>query len=339
MRKDIIITGATGFVGKRFIKNISKYYDKNRILCLVRNIETKFEKDGLEVIKRLKIDYIKVDLSDKRTLKNLPKNPKIVFHLAANTETLEKDHSVNDIGTRNLFETLKIKKSCHFLHASTVTFLATRPDCSYPINEDSPAFPTNEYSRTKLAAQEYLIKKSKKVGFRLSVLNLNTIYGSGVRENSLFDAINKMVQNKNILSRINWPGITSIIHVDDVAKAFLELSVTKSQRNTKIERFLVYTENITLKELYKLCFKHHKLKYLEIALPTMFWKICSKFRVFIPVFEKVLPQSVYNWIWRAGLIVDDAAYCESDRLYKKIKNWNPKLLVNNLNSVFPRMPN
>lgn len=30
----ILVTGATGFIGKRFIKILAKYYPKDKILCL-----------------------------------------------------------------------------------------------------------------------------------------------------------------------------------------------------------------------------------------------------------------------------------------------------------------
>jgi len=301
---EIIITGATGFVGRRLQKQIIKHYPKDKILNLGEG----------------------VNLVNKLTIKNLPKNPKLIIHLAAETDTSKKDHRVNDIGLKNLYLALgNLDSKTHFIYIGTMINVAGRPSCTKPVNEKTKYYPTNEYTRTKVAGEKFLINKCKKDKFKLTILTPNTIYGKDVRSNSLFDILGKGIKNKSLAVRINWPGKSALIHVDDVVLAIIAFSKIKPTSG-KPDKYLLYSENLSISEISRIMHKKMNVKYHPINIPNNIWSFLSLGRKYIPIFELLLPSNWYNQIWRVGIIVDDVVMAKSEKVQKKIRNWNPKRL-------------
>ena len=54
-------------------------------------------------------------------------------------------------------------------------------------------------------------------GYEYTILRLATVYGPGAKTDGLFDSLFKLTSKGSILGRLNWPGRTSIVHVEDVA--------------------------------------------------------------------------------------------------------------------------
>jgi len=129
----IIITGVTGFIGKSLIKKLVKKYPKDEIVCLVKNDAPVYEKEGFNLLKKLKLKYILIDLKTGEGLPDFETEPELVIHMAANTHTDEKDHSVNYKGTENLIKSLKkIGPKTHFIYFGTTAIMAGKKDCSKP---------------------------------------------------------------------------------------------------------------------------------------------------------------------------------------------------------------
>lgn len=327
----IVTTGTTGFIGQRVLSLLSTNFPKKNILCLIKNSTEKEEVRGQVLHKKLGIKTKKVDLQKGEGLTNLPQIPDVVIHMAANTNTSMRDHRVNDIGTINLTKAFKeLGPKTHLIYTSTTAHSGGRKDCSEPIDEATEPFPTNEYGRTKLNAENYLIKECKRQKFRLTILRLNTVYGKNARPNSMFMLMKEMIKSSAFPARLNWPGLTSIIHVDDVAKAIVEL-ISLRPYPGKPQIFVVYSESLTLQDISKIMHSKMKKKYKPITLPLKLWSLGAYGKRYIPYLENILPIKLYNLVWRSGLIVDNSVYCESKKLSKKLKNWRPKKLfeINN----------
>ncbi len=322
----IIITGANGFVGQHLVPLALKYFKPSEILCLVsKTMEEKtLEEGGLEIIKSHGLKTLDVDLVTGHGLDKLPKSPSLVIHLAANTDTAKKDHRANDVGTENLLKALgKLTSKTHIIYTSTTVLHSGRIDCSKPITELTPYSPTNEYGRTKSKAEKFLIEQSIKQGFCLTVARLNTVYGGDPRTYKMFKVLEKNIKGKALTSRLNWPGRTAIIHVEDVSSALLMFTkIIPSPKNPSI--YVLYAENLTLSEISKMMHERMGLEYKEIILPDFFWKVIALTRVFIPLTEKVFPLSIYNLGWRFGLIIDDVIWCETDKARKVLLEWKPR---------------
>jgi len=332
---DVIITGATGFVGRRLIKEIIKVYPRENILCIVRNRDNSLEESGKSIISKLGIATQIIDLNYIKSLKNLPKNPKLVINLAANTDTSDSDHRVNNLGVKNLYKTFgKLNSKTHIIHIGSMITVAGRLDCSKPVDESTPDYPTNEYTRTKLDGENILIAKCKKDKFRFTIIRPNTIYGKGYRKESLFDMVINMIKKKSPITRINWPGKSSLIHVDDVVKALIFFS-KRSPRPGIPEKYLLYSENLSIAEISQLLHKKMGIKYNPIKIPNYIWKLARFGRRFIPPLEKYLPANLYNIFWRLSLIVDDVTLSNTQKLARIFPNPNPKKLTQNIRDVTP----
>lgn len=322
----VIITGANGFVGQHLAPTALKYFKSSQILCLVsRMMEEKLlEKTGSEILKKNGLKTLEVDLITGKGLDNLPKSPELVIHLAANTDTSKSDHRSNDIGTKNLITALgSLNSKTHIIYTSTTILHSGRVDCSKPITELTPPTPSNEYGRTKLRAEEFLKERAKKDKFRLTIVRINTIYGDDPREHKLFKILKRHIVSNSPIARLNWPGLTGIIHVDDVASALLLLT-KKPPKPGKPQTYLLNGENLSLSEISKLMYERMGLKYGPINLPKYFWRLCSFIRRFLSLFEKLTPTQIYNLAWQASLIVDNVIWCESDKIFKVLTKWKPR---------------
>jgi len=322
----ILVTGATGFIGRRLIQQLSRFYNKDEIICLVYNkCDSELEKTGREHIRKLDLSYIPVDLLSGAGLDKVPKTPKAVFHLSSITDTSIKDHSINDVGTKNLFESIKpIDHDTHFIFASSIAVNDNRLNYSVPVDEfsETPVRPCHEYGRKKLLTEQYLIQKSIEAGFRLSIVKVCGVYGSDTRKKGLFDRIEKMVLKRSVLSRINWPGKISLIHVDDMANFFIKVS----QRITAPGQHEVYipsVEALTLAEMSQIIYQAYGIDYNTIKLPSIFWNICSFFARHKSAIEPLLPHRLYNTFWQACILVNNEFWNTSKIIDKIFPSWVP----------------
>ena len=321
----IVVTGATGFVGREFIKKLANEVDVKDILCLVyEKCDNELEITGRKVLDNLGIKYIPIDLISGNGMKYIPKSPDVVYHLASVTVTASKDHRVNDIGTKNLIESIyPLKPEMKFIYTSTICVSDIRPNYSIPISETSstPGRPANLYGRKKLIAEDYLKEHAKKHKFSLSIIRVCGVYGNGVRVNGLFDSIEKLVKKKSILMRLNWPGKISIIHVNDMADFILNVG-KKALPNFQGELYIPSVEELTLEEMSMIVHKATGLVYNPIRLPKIFWSFCSFFAKNKNKIEYLLPHRIYDRFWQACLLVNNEFWNVSYKVFNVIDKSN-----------------
>ena len=315
---DILVTGATGFVGKVLIKKLVKKFGNKKILCLVYDQNSPLELEGRSLLDKLGVSYTHVDLTDSRTIPKLEKQPQLVIHLAAETDTSKRNHLVNYIGVKNLYDSLKSINNCYFIHIGTMVEVVGRPNCSKPIDEASKDYPTNEYTRTKLAGENFIIEKCVKDKFKLTVIRPNTIYGKGVRKNSLFDMVTSMIKKQSLITKINWPGKSALIHVEDLTNIIMQFTKSAGLKG-KPQKYLAYGENLTIFQISEIIHREINIPFKPIIIPNFIWVIIRQVRGLIPIFEYILPYNFYNSFWRFGIIIDNVVWCKSSRLSKKIK--------------------
>ncbi len=198
MKKTLMITGASGFIGTNFIE---KYTDEFNIIpvCLIEN-------------KPEDLDYTGVDC---------------ILHLAAlvhqmNGAPEEKYFEVNTELTKRLADKAKESGVGHFVFYSTVKVYGYDGDLQNPnfiLDEKSPCNPNDPYGKSKYEAEKYL-ETLQSDNFKVGVIRPPMVYGAGVKGNML--SLIKMVDKVSILP-FNYDEFKrSIVYIDNL------LEITKA---------------------------------------------------------------------------------------------------------------
>jgi nucleoside-diphosphate-sugar epimerase len=285
----ILITGANGFIGSHLTPLIRKKYKNEEIFCL---------------------NQPKFDLVTGKNLDKIPKNPRLIIHLAAATDTAKSDQRCNTIGTRNLINHLtKIGPKTHFIFTSSQAIFSDRRDTNKPIDEKTKPATNDNYGKTKLEAEKILLAAAKKQKFRLTIIRLSTVWGENPRKNSFLNFLRDLTDKNSPFSRLNWPGKVALINVDDAAKFILDSSL-KAPQTTKI--ISIAAENLTLAEIFGKITAGKGKNYEQIRIPEFVWNLAKILRPYMKYFEPILPANIYNYFWRASIVVDSPLWCKEN---------------------------
>lgn len=159
MNNNIIITGASGFVGQ----NLSCFLEKNKysiqkISLRKRNWESTFDKASLGI----------VHLAGKA-------------HDTSNTDSDEEYFKVNCDLTVKLFDLFLNSDIRDFFYFSSVKAVADTVDGV--LVEDVHGIPVTPYGKSKLQAEQYLLKQKLPQGKRLFIIRPCMIHGPGNKGN------------------------------------------------------------------------------------------------------------------------------------------------------------
>ncbi|HMQ68681.1 MAG TPA: NAD(P)-dependent oxidoreductase [Ignavibacteria bacterium] len=324
--EDIIVTGATGFIGRRLIKDLLKVYEKDRILCLIRDKTDELEISGRKILEDLNVRTKIIDLVSGKGMEDLPEKPKIIFHLAASTESGDKDHRCNDKGTQNLLNAFSgLNKNTRFIFTSTTAIFSGRKDLEKPLTRYSSPYPSNEYGRTKLAAENILYEYSERTGMECIVFRLSTVWGEGTRKDGLFDKINKLVKNGSLIPGLDWKGRTGLINVNNVSAILVSGPDHRPEKN--FSQYILSHESLTLAEISEVICRKNNVEYRKIKLPGMIWKAAEITAKRSADFERIIPGGLYNLFWRLNLIVNDSLHCKPDEFLENLRDL--KIELNN----------
>lgn len=318
----ILFTGATGFIGRRLAAVLARQYDARDILCLSqKGNSTSKEETGRENLKRLGLAFREVDLLAKKTLRDLPRSPSLVLHLASCTDTTQRDHSINDVGTKNLLEAIgPLGPATRFIYTSSIAVNDNRADFSKPMTEETPILrPHHIYGRKKLLTEQYLSAESRRTGFGLSIIRVCGVFGEGTIEKGLYASLRRLVSRRSLLTRINWPGRVSSMYVEDMAY-FISL-VAASTPGKEGELYIPSVEPLTISDMCAAFYKAAGQPYEPVRLPNIFWRTLALLTRPNRLLELVLPHEIYNKLWQANILVEQGYWNESLKLKKTLRDY------------------
>lgn len=148
MKKKILITGSSGYIGSCLSSNLSKNYE-------VFNLDKKLEK---------KKNFVKINLLDKKKLLFALSyiKPTVIVHLAGESLVDEKKknsayYKNNVIATRNLIDCMKKNNIQNIIFSSTAAVYSEK---SNPLTEKCKLNANSKYGKSKILCEK-LIQKSK----------------------------------------------------------------------------------------------------------------------------------------------------------------------------------
>ncbi len=209
--KTVVISGATGFLGKKLLAELSN--TNVRIVALYRSeIPNLLRSVG-------NIEWIMTDLADPAVDLLIPYDIDVVVHLAGATLSPDKNETTffrsNEIATFNLLNQLSGKCS-NFIYASSQVVYGDL--CSLDVKENSPLDVTESaYACSKVNCENWLRWFQKKAGGTyLSLRFCGFIDGGG-----LIDYIMNMAyQSKDIELFSNGQIVRDYLSSNDATKVF-----------------------------------------------------------------------------------------------------------------------
>ncbi len=173
MKNLILVTGATGFLGKYVVERLLK--DGARVRAVdSRPSAVPFEGDAS------RLEFVLGDIRDSRFVEQQAAGVEQVFHLAALPSIargrIEQYYGVNVKGTENVLAAALKAGSAKVLHVSSSTIYGIPDKC--PLKEDDRLSPIGKYGRTKLEAENVCGEFVKK-GLDVSIIRPRVIMGPG----------------------------------------------------------------------------------------------------------------------------------------------------------------
>lgn len=232
MYKNLLVTGAAGFIGSNFVNYIHKRYPETKITNIDR-VDYCSREDNVHDQDPEWYTFVKVNINDSQTVMNVLYEREIdcVVHFAAqshvdnsfgNSLSFTRD---NVLGTHTLIECCRVyhastQKLQRFIHISTDEVYGEVDDDHEGCHERSLLNPTNPYAATKAAAE--FIVRSYHHSFKMPtvIIRSNNVYGPNQYPEKVVPRFCQQLLNKEKLTiHGNGSSKRNFVHSEDVCRA------------------------------------------------------------------------------------------------------------------------
>lgn len=176
----ILLTGASGFVGKAVLKNAQKR--ELKIRPVFRSMDSASGHSDVVLIS---------DLNENVDWSQALKGVDVVLHLAARAHVMNEELSdpiseyrrVNVYGTLNLARQAAAGGVRRFIFISSVKVNGESTEPSHPFTADDTPAPEDDYGQSKAEAEALLKQLAERSGMELTIIRPPLVYGRGVKGN------------------------------------------------------------------------------------------------------------------------------------------------------------
>jgi len=259
----ILITGGAGFIGSNLITFLNNKSKKN-IVCVDSMALGKKENilNSLSLQKN-KVFIYKFNINNKKKLEEIFIKHKVseIYHLAANSDISKsmldftvdlKNTFLTTINLLNLANKYKVK---FFFFASSSAIYG---EVKYRLKEtDGNLNPISFYGSAKLASEAYISSYAHSFNLKTLIFRFPNVVGPNLTHGVIFDFINKLKKNKNLLSVLgNGEQNKPYLHVSDLINA-IHIATNEFKHNSKfLDIYNVAGKGVTtVKEIAKLVVK------------------------------------------------------------------------------------
>lgn len=253
----VLITGATGFTGQVLAKKLVNARLKVSALARLSS--------DLSPLANLNINWFRGDVSDEKIMQQAVAGQQYVFHLAAalrEAKSTEKDYwNVHVKSTQIICNAaLRNPNFKRYIHVSTIGVHGhiDQP----PATEEFRFAPGDGYQRTKLEAEEWLIKHAAHTKFPYTIIRPAAIYGPGdKRLLKLF----RMALKPVFVLLGNGKCMYHLVHVDDLTNTFIAAATHPDALG---EIFISgANEPIAITDIARIVAQHFHKKIRVVRLP------------------------------------------------------------------------
>lgn len=237
-RKDIIVTGGTGFIGSNLIRILISF--NANVHLLIRNKSNLWR---LEDIKKF-IHIIKIDLLDLHALSKIigKINPQYIFHFAfPSNDLLQSPFDFQrqlDLTSGHLLNLLQSISSTQgnlksFIHACSSTLYQWSEE-RYRLNENTPFDPYTLRGMLKLNERNICQYFSRNHGLPIKLARIFRAYGPWEINHKLIISALDAARNNNPIPLANNRYKRDYIFTNDLVKGILLLANSKLHPGTEM---------------------------------------------------------------------------------------------------------
>lgn len=273
MKKKILITGVAGFIGSSIAKRL---------------IEEDFQVFGIDDLSSgklssvpKKVEFIKQDLSNRKLFQPIPRECKIILHLAGQSsgeisfENPQRDLEKNTVSTINLIEQGIQNNVEKIVYASSMSVYG---NYKTRISENMKLNPISCYGVGKLASENYLRIFSKRLPF--IIFRMFNVYGPGqdmenLKQGMMSIYLSQAIKKKKIIVKGSHKRKRDFIFIDDVVDIWHESIFNKNAINQTFN--LGSGKAISVQKLLEQIltyFPDCKIKYVK-GTPGDQFSVCS----------------------------------------------------------------
>ena len=168
----ILITGATGFLGRNLCEHLTKQGHQLRALARPTS--------DITTLKALNVEIIFGDITDPTAIQQAAQGCDTIIHAAAHFRfwgDSQPFYQTNITGTQHALEAALAAKVKRFIHISTIIVVGPK-ESKVVIREDTPCYPypTDHYAQTKFLGEKLALSYERK-GLPVIILRLGALYG------------------------------------------------------------------------------------------------------------------------------------------------------------------
>ncbi len=257
---DILVTGATGFVGVHLCRRLLE--DGHRVTVLRRPTSDSSILSGLDLV------HVIGDVTDDASVKPAVQGREAVIHAAAHLDQSPHlknvQYKVNVEGTRNVVAACRESHVRRLVHVSSVAAVGIPSDRHHPADE---AFPFNlegsglSYHLSKRRAEDVVLEGVSS-GLVASIVNPSSICGPhrlGFRGGEVPASVLRSAVVPYFV------GGRNMVHVGDVVGGILAVL----KRGRPGERYILGGENLTWREMSEIAADALRLKRVFVPVPPL----------------------------------------------------------------------
>jgi len=321
MKKNVLVTGASGFIGSFIVEEaIKKNY---KVFAGIR------KNSSLKYLTNPEINFIDLDLSNDVLIdESLQRfadqfgEINFIIHTAGVTKSINKKDfdDVNFLNTKRFVEALERNNLVPEKFVFISSLAAYGPGFEKePISNLNRQQPITEYGKSKLKAEVFL---KSKTSFPSIIVNPTAVYGPRDKD---FFVLLKSISNHIEMYINNDRQLLSFVHVYDLVNAiFIAMEADMYHQNLIVSDL----DNYTSRQFNNLVKKHLKVKTISLIIPAfvaqviaIFSEIAGHLKGKTPLLnrERLKEFKAKNWSVNASQI-ESLGYTAEFKLDQGIEN-------------------
>lgn len=308
----VLVTGATGFLGRKLVPKIQQ--EGHEVVALVRETSNR---EGLPK----ETEFREVDILDIKSLESVVHDIDVVVHLAAYFDFYPSDEElmfeVNIEGTKNLMNACVGTNVERFIYCSTTETIG--PVRFPPGTEDTELRPDFSYGQSKILAEQAIREITSNTGMPHVILRPAGIMGEG--DLYVMYEIAQQLNEGKVFALPRTPNSQFMfIHVDDVVSGFVAALEPKIALNQTI--ILCPDEPMNWEEFVEVMTTSLGVKPPRLRVPA----ILAKFGMGLLSPFKNRKKMTFFWHMKSvDRMMTDMFY--SNEKAKRLLNWAPEITM------------